>query len=201
MRRFRAGLAAVFLAPGLPAAAADALPAPPSGTTIVWAEPGDPRPVMTWTVTGSAGGVVEIVERDDGSERGVAIADGIFPLRQGGGTARFDRARLEALRPLEPARVATFDAEETGPEGTARWFVHVAVTDRLAIEVPAGRFEVVVVEHHRRGTDADGAAAESVAEWSVAPAIGLPVAMRAWRIAGGRPELTADLRAAAIRLP
>ncbi len=180
---------------------ADEIPPARQGTRIVWAEPGDPRPAMTWTVTGAGGGIVDISEETAGAERPVRIADGVFPIRRGDGAARFDRGRLAALRPLEPARIVTFDAEEADPHGIARWFVHVTVTDRHAIQVPAGRFEVVMIEHHRRGTGGNGVPAETIVEWSVAPAIGLPVMIRTWRIEDGRPELTGDLRAAAIHVP
>lgn len=178
-------------------AQADAIPEARVGTEIVWTEAGTALPAGRWTVTAVVGETVEIDELASGIPRKLGIAHGIFPLGPAGAAARFDRSRLAALPPLEPGRVVTFDAEE----GAARWFVHVAVTGRHAIEVPAGRFEVVVVEHHRRGTASDGSAAETLTEWSVAPAIGLPVAIRAWRLSAGRSEQTLDRRAAIVRRP
>ena len=173
---------------------ADAIPEARVGTEIVWAEADAALPADRWTVTAVAGTTVEIDEMASGIPRKLEIAHGVFPA---GATARFDRSRLAALPPLEPGRVVTFDAEE----GAARWFVHVAVTGRHEIEVPAGRFDVVVVEHHRRGTASDGSAAETLTEWSVALAIGLPVAIRAWRLSDGRAEQTLARRAAMVRLP
>ncbi|BBK44103.1 hypothetical protein STVA_41230 [Allostella vacuolata] len=193
----RAAAALLSLALLAHPAAAQPIASPAIGTVVTWNAPG-----AVWTVTGSDAAGIEIAAAAPGGARNpLRIVGGLFPSAEGGHDTRFDAARLATLPPLEPGRVVTFDAEETGPDGTARWFVHVAVTARQTVEVPAGRFDVVVIEHHRRGTAADGTAAESLTEWQVAPALGLPVAMRSWRLADGQQQPTLDLQAVEIRLP
>ena len=195
--------------PGIAAAAGALLAAtvaaadPPTvGTRILWQDMGAALPGPTWTVTAAGPETVEVAETDAGTLRHLRIAAGLFPALAADGTAtRFDPARLATLPPLEPGRVTTFDAVEDGPAGAARWFVHVAVADRRIEETPAGPHPAIVVEHHRRGTGPDGRPAETLTEWAIAPAVGLPVAIRAWRLADGRSTLIGDRRALAVLPP
>lgn len=196
----RAG-AAMALAAALALAAAPAVAQVPAvGTRILWQDMAAALPGPTWTVTAAGPDGIAVAVTDAGSLRRMEITRGLFPtLAPDGAATAFDPARLAALAPLEPGRVTTFDAVEEGPAGIARWFVHVAVAERRMEETPAGRFPVLAVEHHRRGTAADGRPAETLEEWAIAPAIGLPVAIRAWRLADGRSILVHDRRALALR--
>ncbi|WP_374449775.1 hypothetical protein [Stella sp.] len=189
-------------AAALLAATAAAAEPPAVGTRILWQDAGAALPGPTWTVAAAGPEIVEVSETDAGTLRRLRIAAGLFPALAADGTAtRFDPARLAALPPLEPGRVVTFDAIEDSPVGTARWFVHVAVAERRVEATPAGPHPVVAVEHHRRGTGPDGRPAETLTEWAIAPAVGLPVAIRVWRLADGRSTLIAHRRALAVLRP
>lgn len=197
MTAARAAAAAILVA----ATAAAAEP-PAVGSRILWQNMYAALPGPTWTVTAAGPDQIDVAETDAGTLRRIRIAAGLFLALTADGTAtRFDRTRLAALPPLEPGRVVTFDAVEDGPAGTARWFVHVAVTDRRTEATPAGAHPVLAIEHHRRGTGPDGRPAETVTEWAIAPALGLPIAMRGWRIAEGRAVLVHDHRALAVLPP
>ncbi|BBK38662.1 hypothetical protein STAQ_37400 [Allostella sp. ATCC 35155] len=189
-------------AAALLAATAAAAEPPAVGTRILWQDMDAALPGPTWTVTAAGPDMVEVAETDAGTLRRIRIAAGLFPARTADGAAtRFDRTRLAALPPLEPGRVVTFDAVEDGPAGSARWFVHVAVAERRIEATPAGAHPALAIEHHRRGTGPDGRPLETVTEWAVAPALGLPVAIRTWRLAEGRAILVGDRRALAVLPP
>lgn len=184
------------------AATAAAAEPPVVGSRILWQDTDAALPGPTWTVTAAGPDMVEVAETDAGTLRRMRIAAGLFPALAADGTAtRFDRTRLAALPPLEPGRIVTFDAVDEGPAGTARWFVHVAVAERRIEATPAGAHPVLAIEHHRRGTGPEGRPAETVTEWAIAPTLGLPVAIRNWRIADGRAILVSDRRALAVLPP
>lgn len=192
-----AAAAAVLLA----ASAAAASP-PAVGTRIVWQDAAAALPGPTWTVVAAGPDLVDVTETDAGTVRRLRLVAGLFPTLAADGTVtRFDAARLAGLAPLEPGRVTTFDAVEHGPAGGARWFVHVAVANRRVEPTPAGPIPVLAIEHHRRGTGSDGQPAKTLTEWAWAPAIGLPVAIRAWQLADGRATLVDDRRALAVLPP
>ncbi|BBK33306.1 hypothetical protein EDC65_4069 [Stella humosa] len=192
--KFRPIFAAI-LALATPAAAST-LPIPRAGTTILWADGG------TWTVTAADHAGMDVAATGpNGARDAIRIVDGVFPHRQDGQTTTYDAAQLAALRPLESGRVVNFLADETGPAGASRWLIHVAIAGRETIETPAGRFEVLLVENHRRSPEPYSTQRESLVEWSVAVALGLPVAMRAWSLVEGRAVMTLERKAVAIGLP
>lgn len=184
-----------------PAGAGDVAMARP-GTVVSFAGADSGAVVETWTVTGNDGRDVTVeVRGDDGKSRTLAIARGIFPARDGDRSETVDMAALDGLRPFAKGRVAMFPTEERGPEGVAKWHVHVGIGDRRMVETPAGSFDAIIVEHHRRGTDAAGRKIETLVEWSVATGLGLPVAMRAWAIADGRSQPIGQLIAKSVTRP
>jgi hypothetical protein len=198
------GAILAFLAALLTAAAVEAgdIAAPRPGTAVAFAAADTGPIVETWTVTGGDGRDLAVeVRGDDGTVRTMAIARGIFPVRDGERTETADTAQLDALRPFARGRVAMFPSEERGPEGVARWMVHVGIADRRMVETPAGVFDAIVVEHHRRGKDAAGRPIETLVEWSIATGLGLPVAMRAWAIADGRSQPIGRLIAKTVTRP
>ncbi len=156
----------------VPARAGD-VATPRPGTSVSFAGADSGAVVETWTVTGNDGRDVTVeVRGDDGKSRTLAIARGIFPARDGDRSETVDLAALDGLRPFAKGRVAMFATEERGPEGVAKWRVHVGVGERRMVETPAGMFDAIVIEHHRRGTDPAGRKIETLVEWSVATGLG-----------------------------